>query len=48
MIAGMQAFSDVGKVRKNQEDAYYIGVHPQNKDFNYNIDKIIVLYYLRP
>ena len=32
-IAGMQAVSDVGKVRKNQEDAYYIGVHPNNRDF---------------
>ena len=32
-IAGMQAVSDVGKVRKNQEDSYYIGQHPQNKDF---------------
>ena len=31
--AGMQAVSDIGKVKKNQEDAYYIGVHPQNNDF---------------
>ena len=32
-VAGMQAYSDVGKVRKNQEDAYYIGQHPNNADF---------------
>ncbi len=32
-IAGMQAYSDVGKVRKNQEDSYYIGVHPDNPNF---------------
>ena len=32
-LCGMQAFSHVGKVRKNQEDSYYIGIHPKNKDF---------------
>lgn len=32
-ISGMRAYSHVGKVRKNQEDSYYIGTHPQNSDF---------------
>lgn len=32
-INGMQAYSHVGKVRSNQEDSYYIGVHPQNEEF---------------
>ena len=32
-INGMQAYSDVGKVRKNQEDSYYIGSHPKNNEF---------------
>ena len=32
-VAGMQAVSDVGKVRKNQEDSYYIGQHPNNPNF---------------
>lgn len=32
-ICGMKAYSNVGKVRKNQEDSYYIGVHPENEDF---------------
>ena len=31
-IAGMQAYSDVGKVRKNQEDSYYIGIHPKDNN----------------
>lgn len=30
---GMYAYSDVGKYRKNQEDSYYIGVHPNNSNF---------------
>ncbi len=30
---GMYAYSDVGLRRKNQEDSYYIGVHPNNSDF---------------
>ena len=29
----MSAQSDMGKVAKNQEDSYYIGVHPDNKEF---------------
>lgn len=32
-IFGMQAVSSVGKVRHNQEDSYYIGVHPENNKF---------------
>ena len=32
-VCGMQAYSDVGKVRKNQEDSYYVGVHPRNDKF---------------
>ena len=31
--AGMMAYSDQGKVRNNNEDSYYIGVHPNNPDF---------------
>ena len=31
--AGMMAYSDQGKVRDNNEDSYYIGVHPANPDF---------------
>ena len=31
--AGMMAYSDQGKVRDNNEDSYYIGVHPNNPDF---------------
>lgn len=30
---GMNAYSDVGKTRRNQEDSYYIGVHPNNSNF---------------
>ena len=30
---GMYAYSDVGKRRSNQEDSYYIGVHPKNSNF---------------
>ena len=30
---GMFAYSDVGKKRTNQEDSYYIGVHPKNPNF---------------
>lgn len=32
-VAGMQAVSSVGKIRDNQEDSYYIGVHPKNSKF---------------
>ena len=32
-IAGMQSYSSVGKVRHNQEDSYYVGVHPSNPNF---------------
>lgn len=31
--AGMQAFSHVGKVRKNQEDSYHIDTNPRNSNF---------------
>lgn len=30
---GMYAYSDVGLKRSNQEDSYYIGVHPSNSNF---------------
>lgn len=30
---GMMAYSDVGLIRQNQEDSYYIGVHPNNPNF---------------
>ena len=30
---GMSAYSDVGLKRTNQEDSYYIGVHPSNSNF---------------
>ena len=33
IYSGMQAYSHIGKVRKNQEDSYYIGVHPGNHLF---------------
>lgn len=29
----MYAYSSVGKKRNNQEDSYYIGIHPSNPDF---------------
>ena len=32
-VCGMQAYSDVGKIRKNQEDSYYIGTHPKLEKF---------------
>ncbi len=32
-VSMMNAYSNVGKVRTNQEDSYYIGIHPQNKEF---------------
>ncbi len=32
-VLNMDAYSDVGKVCENQEDSYYIGVHPSNKQF---------------
>lgn len=32
-IAMMNAYSNVGKVRQNQEDSYYIGTHPGNSEF---------------
>lgn len=32
-LCGMHAFSDVGKIAKNQEDSYYVGVHPENEEF---------------
>lgn len=30
---GLQAYSDEGKVRTNQEDSYYMMAHPKNPDF---------------
>ena len=30
---GMSGYSNVGKNRQNQEDSYYIGVHPKNSNF---------------
>lgn len=32
-VSMMNAYSDIGKVKENQEDSYYIGVHPKNSDF---------------
>ena len=32
-LCGMHAFSDVGRIAKNQEDSYYVGVHPENEEF---------------
>ena len=33
VCSGLFAYSDVGKVRENQEDSYYVGVHPSNPNF---------------
>lgn len=30
---GMMGFSHIGNLRSNQEDSYYLGVHPDNKNF---------------
>lgn len=30
---GISAYSDMGTTRENQEDSYYIGVHPNNPNF---------------